>query len=65
MYVCVCQGITDRAIEESVLNGANSLSDVQDQLGVANACGSCAQMAKEIIRDTKEKSANFLPYAAA
>ena len=65
MYVCICKQVTDSAIKESVRNGANCLGDVQQQLGVASRCGSCAELAQEIINDTQNKNLNFLPYAAA
>jgi bacterioferritin-associated ferredoxin len=65
MYVCICKQVTDRAIVESVRNGAACLSDVQKQLGVASRCGSCAQLAQEIIDDAQNQNLNFLPYAVA
>jgi len=65
MYVCICKRVTDSAIKESVRKGASCLSEVQQQLGVASCCGSCAEMAQEIIQDEQNQSANFLPYAAA
>jgi bacterioferritin-associated ferredoxin len=65
MYVCICKQVTDRAIKESVRNGASCLSDVQQKLGVASRCGSCAQLAQEIIQDAQNQDCNFLPYAVA
>lgn len=51
MYVCLCQGITDRQIRAAVDDGANSLRDVRAALGVASQCGKCGKLTKEIIRD--------------
>ena len=65
MYVCICKRITDSKIRESVRNGASSFGDVQQQLGVGSCCGTCAELAQEIIQDTQNNDANFLPYAAA
>ena len=65
MYVCLCQRITDSAIKESVRKGASSLTEVQQQLGIARKCGSCTQMAEQIIQDTLGQDAHLLPYAAA
>ena len=65
MYVCVCKRITDKAIVDSVRNGASSLSEVQQQLGVASQCGSCSELAENIIEDTQNQGNSFLPYAAA
>lgn len=49
MYVCLCNGISDRQIRECVERGAASLDDVQARLPVANCCGTCAETAREII----------------
>ena len=51
MYVCVCKGITDTAIEESVSAGARSFRDVRDELGLSTQCGKCAHHARIIVAD--------------
>lgn len=45
MFVCICNAITDRQIQETIANGATSLSDLQAQLGVATCCGCCSDLA--------------------
>ncbi|MFS6936962.1 putative ferredoxin [Neisseria animaloris] len=45
MFVCICNAITDRQIQETVAAGASSLSDLQAQLGVATCCGCCSDLA--------------------
>jgi bacterioferritin-associated ferredoxin len=50
MYVCVCQGITDRQIRRAVDQGARTLQDVQQKLPVAACCGRCGPAARELIR---------------
>lgn len=52
MYVCLCKGITDAQIRDAVYDGANSLRDVRNQLGVAMQCGKCACLAKDVIKET-------------
>ncbi|MFO7305173.1 MAG: (2Fe-2S)-binding protein [Gammaproteobacteria bacterium] len=49
MYVCLCNGISDRQIRECVERGATSLDEVQKRLPVANCCGTCAETARDII----------------
>lgn len=49
MYVCLCNGISDRQIREAVERGCASLGDVQARLPVANCCGQCEDTAKEVI----------------
>lgn len=49
MYVCLCNGISDRQIREVVDRGAGSLPEVQCYLPVANCCGRCEDTAREVI----------------
>ncbi|EPC01958.1 (2Fe-2S)-binding protein [Litchfieldella anticariensis FP35 = DSM 16096] len=51
MYVCLCKGVTDRAIREAVSDGARSWREVREQTGCADQCGKCASMGKSIARD--------------
>ena len=52
MYVCVCKGITDTQIRAAVENGADSLREVCDTLGVASQCGKCIVLTRDIVRAT-------------
>ena len=56
MYVCVCNGISDRQIREVVDRGAESLSEVQTYLPVANCCGRCEETAHEVIEGHLESA---------
>lgn len=49
MFVCLCNGVTDRDIRKAVNKGASSVADLRVQLGVANNCGSCIAHAEEVI----------------
>jgi len=51
MYVCICNGITDKQIRRAARNGVNSLYELRGELGVAAGCGSCAQMAEDILSE--------------
>lgn len=53
MYVCLCNGITERQIKNAVEKGDSNLSSVKHRLGVSNQCGSCANMAESIILNHK------------
>ena len=52
MYVCVCKGITDTQIRSAVEDGASSLREVRNTLGVASQCGKCGILTREIVRET-------------
>jgi len=53
MYVCICRSITDKEIRKAAASGADSLYDLQDALGVAMGCGSCADMAESILDESR------------
>jgi len=54
MYVCLCQGITDKQIRAAVASGATTLEAVSHALGVASQCGECGDLAGEIVRKSLE-----------
>ena len=59
MYVCICTGVTDRQIKAAVDDGASSLREITNRIGVASQCGECAALAKEIIDNHLMETAEF------
>lgn len=51
MYVCICKGVTDHKIRESVEGGARSWREVQTETGCGTQCGKCACVGKHIARE--------------
>lgn len=51
MYVCICKGITDTQIRAAVQDGASSVSEVSNTLGVGSQCGKCGILTREIVRE--------------
>jgi bacterioferritin-associated ferredoxin len=49
MFVCLCKGVTDTQIKQSIENGATSLRDVRRELGVATKCCKCLPDAIAVI----------------
>ena len=49
MYVCICNAVTDKQIRRAARQGARSLPELRDRLGVAANCGSCAVQAMELL----------------
>ena len=64
MYICLCQGVTDRDIRASIEAGALSLSEVQANLPVALNCGTCRDSAEALINEALQNKAKTLGYAA-
>lgn len=57
MYVCLCQGVTDRQIREAVGEGACTMRKLRMELGVASSCGRCAQYAKQVLDEARDEQA--------
>ncbi len=55
MYVCVCNGVTDRAIRQAAGDGVHSLSELTRRTGCAGSCGCCAELAEEVLQDEHER----------
>lgn len=51
MYICNCNGITEREIRGAVELGCATLNDLQRDLGVASCCGRCVPEASKLLRD--------------
>ncbi|MCX7555966.1 (2Fe-2S)-binding protein [Xanthomonadaceae bacterium JHOS43] len=64
MYVCVCNGITDRDVRDAVRAGARDLTALAAMTGCSTVCGSCGDLAMDILRET-EREAFPLPLLAA
>lgn len=61
MYICICKQVTDKQIKAAVDDGARSMSDLRNELGVASQCGQCNNCAKTLL---KEYSANTVAQTA-
>ncbi|HET7126846.1 MAG TPA: (2Fe-2S)-binding protein [Lysobacter sp.] len=59
MYVCICNGITDRQVREVAAAGCRSVSELTMRTGVGAGCGSCLELAAQILDEAN--SANALP----
>jgi len=49
MIVCVCRRVSHRDIESEVGSGCSSFEQLQDELGVATACGACSEFARDML----------------
>jgi bacterioferritin-associated ferredoxin len=49
MYVCLCEGVTDRTIRKAVRRGANTLEAVGAACGAGTGCGGCWDTLDELI----------------
>lgn len=64
MYVCVCRAVSDREIRRAVAEGARSMRDLRQRLGVCSDCGKCGPCARSVLAESiPEPPANAMPPA--
>ena len=51
MIVCLCKGLTDKHVRDSIRRGAASVEDVGDDCGAGTGCGSCHGMIELMLAD--------------
>lgn len=59
MYICICNKVTDTQIYREVEDGARSLNDLNERLGVASQCGKCGQCARNLIKEKVKEIKSF------
>jgi bacterioferritin-associated ferredoxin len=61
MYVCICYGVTEKDIKKAAKAGAQSLQDIKQSTGCATGCGTCADVALEVLQDAhSSRTPDFL-----
>jgi bacterioferritin-associated ferredoxin len=54
MYVCLCNGVTDRDILQAIEAGASSAEEVAHCTGAGTRCGSCVRAVAAIVEGANE-----------
>lgn len=65
MYVCICNAISDRDIRKAAARGADSLDALTMTLGVGAGCGSCRELAEQVLSECAHRSSCTRPCAAS
>ena len=53
MYVCCCNGITDRQIKQSVeTNEIQTLRELNNKFGMGKQCGKCVKEVRQIFNES-------------
>ena len=65
MYVCICNGVTERAVRQAASEGVRTLSELTRRTGCAGTCGGCADYAEQILHEEHGRVAFPLPLLAA
>ena len=61
MYVCICNGVTFHQIREAAQNGVASVSELTMRTGCGATCGSCLDMAADLLAKFSATHALPLP----
>lgn len=64
MYVCICNAVTERTIREAARTGVRTLTELSRRTGCADCCGSCADLANQILEETHRTRTLDLPLVA-
>ena len=51
VYVCVCNGITDRQVRDVAAAGCRSVAELTMRTGAGAGCGSCLELAAQILEE--------------
>ncbi|MCG8435534.1 MAG: bacterioferritin-associated ferredoxin [Gammaproteobacteria bacterium] len=49
MYICICRAVTDQQIRNAAADGVGSMRELSFCLGVAENCGKCGKLARQIL----------------
>jgi bacterioferritin-associated ferredoxin len=49
MYVCLCNGVTEREIRQTAAAGCRNMSELTMRTGCGAGCGSCVPMATDML----------------
>ncbi|MGA9342575.1 MAG: (2Fe-2S)-binding protein [Rhodanobacteraceae bacterium] len=64
MYVCICNAVTDHAIRDAARAGVATVGELSRRTGCGDGCGSCSDLAAEILDDALRSRAFELPLIA-
>ena len=53
MYVCICNGVTDRDIRQAAEVGCRSLAELTMRTGCGATCGTCLDTAAQLLEETR------------
>ena len=61
MYVCICNGVTERDIRQVAEAGCRTVSELTMRTGCGATCGSCLEMAGELLAEVHRRLELPLP----
>jgi len=61
VYVCICNGVTERDIREAAAAGCASMTELTMRTGAGANCGCCVEMATQVLEEASTVIALPLP----
>ncbi|WP_240095856.1 (2Fe-2S)-binding protein [Thermomonas flagellata] len=61
MYVCICNGVTERQVREAAEAGCTSVAELTMRTGLGATCGSCLGLAAELLQEARQPRSVPLP----
>ncbi len=52
MYICVCKAVTDNQIRKAINEGACTMRDLSQDLGIVKQCGKCGKCTHKLLKET-------------
>lgn len=52
MYVCICNQVTDKQLQQAVSDGAHTIQALQRALGIGATCGGCLSFATSELNES-------------
>ena len=65
MYVCICHGVSDHEIRRAAQDGVREMHVLTMRTGCGSGCGSCMDLAAQILEETLATQAFPLPILQA
>lgn len=65
VYVCICNGVTDRDIRQAAEAGCRSVAELTMRTGAGANCGSCLELAGELLESARGRLELPLPVLQA
>ena len=63
MYLCLCNGLTDRNVREAAAAGQRTVKGVLRHHGIKPQCGKCLSYIKQTLADHDERAEHCAPAA--
>ena len=59
MYVCICNGVTDRDIRQAAEAGVQTIAELTMRTGCGSTCGTCLDVASELLAAARPHDERF------